>query len=855
MSGAISKRACSVEDKKPAPSCSSFSDCSDNAVYSLPPVQGRTGGPKRKSSKGGWTAQEDETLRRAVQQYNGKHWKKIAQYFTDRTDVQCLHRWQKVLNPDLVKGPWTKEEDEKIVELVGRIGAKKWSLIAQSLPGRIGKQCRERWHNHLDPGIKKEAWSQQEELALIQAHQIYGNKWAEISKFLPGRTDNAIKNHWNSSIKKKLESNGFVSTPDEQASLQVGSSLASSLQEETIVAFDEELANRCATSNTCSQSDVTACRTRFYGSNQVDYLRAPPGQGYQFGISAMSACVLQTNNDNFSEQFRVFSNTMGEGVACSQNGESHALSADMIDLEDFMQEASAAASNSLETEKPNYSEQPVSMLCMPEKTSGQSLLEQSINNLPLTSVVGTGPMCTTACTLKGWHDFPHDGGAELLSHDGGAELPPDCLQLMDIPLMQDYNEMPPRLLIDGRDLEDGSEELEELSGAVLLQELLCESEPVDTVPDHVNQDGHDVQIPCLESESLFYEPPKFPRLDLLFANYDLLSSGIAQQQAYSPLGVRQMFMSAVNSFTPPNCPWDTQSCETTPQAILRSAAKSFGGTPSIVRKRQREMITPIQQPAFHDGLDTGMTRQSGPTKSEPCSGNNELSWTPLLKTSSFVDEESSLGLCSSFKSAERSWHISPPYCLKTKVPLALKFDSNQLGLVPLGSQNCLQALADCDKRGSRKCLNADPLQEMRQARVRPEEAGGGSKENSIKARSENKKEDFIACEAGDALGLMQCLGKQVESAYMEAEEILSNLSIEKKLSQSMAEVLDECKENILSSNENFGGDGFSISPGFTLVDMSLWNTPSQLTPARSAHQKQGFGSLSSPSIYSLREYR
>lgn len=67
-----------------------------------------------------------------------------AEFFTDRTDVQCLHRWQKVLNPDLVKGAWTKEEDDRIMELVNKYGAKKWSVIAQNLPGRIGKQCRER---------------------------------------------------------------------------------------------------------------------------------------------------------------------------------------------------------------------------------------------------------------------------------------------------------------------------------------------------------------------------------------------------------------------------------------------------------------------------------------------------------------------------------------------------------------------------------------------------------------------------------------------------------------------------------------------------------------------------------------
>jgi hypothetical protein len=109
----------------------------------------------------------------------------------------------------LTKRPWTEEEDQLLVKMIGEEGAQNWSILSKRMTDlgfqRMGKQCRERWYNHLDPSVSKDPWSETEDALILNMHAELGNKWTVFAEKLPGRPANSIKNHWNSTLRRRLD--------------------------------------------------------------------------------------------------------------------------------------------------------------------------------------------------------------------------------------------------------------------------------------------------------------------------------------------------------------------------------------------------------------------------------------------------------------------------------------------------------------------------------------------------------------------------------------------------------------------------------------------------------------------------
>ncbi|XWS67169.1 hypothetical protein CRYUN_Cryun05aG0264000 [Craigia yunnanensis] len=140
---------------------------------------------------------------------------------------------------DRVKGPWSPEEDAILSEFVSKFGARNWSLIARGIAGRSGKSCRLRWCNQLDPAVKRKPFTDEEDRMIISAHAVHGNKWAVISRLLPGRTDNAIKNHWNSTLWRRCMGLGRIKSESENMVEDASMDKTKASSEETLSCAEE----------------------------------------------------------------------------------------------------------------------------------------------------------------------------------------------------------------------------------------------------------------------------------------------------------------------------------------------------------------------------------------------------------------------------------------------------------------------------------------------------------------------------------------------------------------------------------------------------------------------------------------
>ncbi|XP_019707533.1 transcription factor MYB3R-1 isoform X2 [Elaeis guineensis] len=672
------------------------------------PLHGRTTGPTRRSTRGQWTSEEDAILQTAVQEFKGKNWKKIAECFPDRTDVQCLHRWQKVLNPELVKGPWTKEEDEKIIEMVNKHGPKKWSTIAQALNGRIGKQCRERWHNHLNPAINKQAWTQKEEIALIHAHQIYGNKWAELTKFLPGRTDNAIKNHWNSSVKKKLDSylaSGllaqFQGLPHAENPAQCISSSVVNQQnsEDSRIKDRQEVedSSECSKESSsalvgCSQSDyelaitvrddiqlaeaakkkdihdsqLSMCSKDYYASMEEIECIVPETQCEPM-VSVTAPCQNlheieisgRLANQMVSQELP---NSLLEAAQRSpelkRTSEYHKNKSLLFPDSGGPKMATCITNSGVESENHNK----ISMAeadCCSGSVFGAEMHEDVTMENPITApniinmdyYLGSGSSqpdfygslayrnlisCSQPQYPANSSDMLGNSYCQglmtvvppsyICPDDGKPICRSDDAVTRDISVGTQYSELI-TCMYDGFAYSNCSslspsggsrskifvpeDQHKENETPVQTYMAMMDSEPPNAMDNITSSDEN----PAIQTEehpdagALFYEPPRFPSLEIPFVSCDLISSGDLQQ-AYSPLGIRQLMMSSTSCSL-----WDSPSHDESPDALLKSAAKSFICTPSIMKKRQRELLSPLQERRIDkkSGIDTDRVLFSTPS--------------------------------------------------------------------------------------------------------------------------------------------------------------------------------------------------------------------------------------------------
>ena len=194
-----------LEPPSPNPHKTRYLRKTENLIHKIIHKDAKTINSKRKVKL--WNESEDILLRESHEEI-GNNWIKIAERIEGRTASQCIQRWRRKFQLCKVRKNWIFEEDRRLLKMVNKYG-NNWKKISNFFNNKTGKQIRERYINTLDPTIKKGSFTKEEDEVILQNYMSCGTRWNLISRKLCGRSQNSVKNRFYSCLKKKLENEGI----------------------------------------------------------------------------------------------------------------------------------------------------------------------------------------------------------------------------------------------------------------------------------------------------------------------------------------------------------------------------------------------------------------------------------------------------------------------------------------------------------------------------------------------------------------------------------------------------------------------------------------------------------------------